>query len=73
MPISAYLEGQQIDPETKRILGIAFELTRAGLRLSNQDDTAPDIVAKKIIELAQGGERDPERLCDHALANLRLR
>ena len=26
-----------------------------------------DLVAQKIIELAIGGERDPERLCDRAL------
>jgi hypothetical protein len=25
------------------------------------------MIAKKIIELAQTGERDPKRLCEHAL------
>jgi hypothetical protein len=55
-------------------------LNDSGLRLrlcvsktsSYQDDIAPEIIAKKVIELAKGGERDPERLCDYALANLRL-
>jgi hypothetical protein len=28
---------------------------------------------KKVIELAKGGERDPERICDYALVNLRFR
>jgi hypothetical protein len=46
-------------------------MTRAALRVSNQDDLAPEIIAKIIIEFARAGERDPERLCDQALANLR--
>jgi len=69
MPISSHLDGEQFDPETQRIMGLAFELTRAALRMSNQ----PEIIAKKVIELAKGGERDPERICDYALVNLRFR
>jgi hypothetical protein len=71
MPITSYLDGHQFDPETRRIIGIAFEMTRAALRVSNQDDRAPEIIAKIIIEFARAGERDPEQLCDQALANLR--
>jgi hypothetical protein len=71
MPIGPYLEGQSFDPETRRIMGVAFELTRAALRFSNQDDLAPEIIAKNIIEFAKAGEHDPERLCDQALASLR--
>jgi hypothetical protein len=37
------------------------------------DDIAPEIIAKKVIELAKAGERDPERICDYALANFRFR
>jgi hypothetical protein len=70
MPITIYLEGQKFDPETKRVMGIAFEMTRAALRVSNEDDLAPETIAKIIIELAKAGERDPERLCDQALAGL---
>jgi hypothetical protein len=73
MPISSYLDGEQFDRETQRIMGLAYELTRAALRISNQDDIAPEIIAKKVIELAKGGERDPERICDYALANFRFR
>jgi hypothetical protein len=73
MPISSYLDGEQFDSETQRIMGLAFELTRAALRISNQDDIAPDIIAKKVIEFAKAGERDPECICDYALANFRFR
>jgi hypothetical protein len=71
VPIAIFLEGQKFDPDTKRIMGLAFEMTRAALRVSNQDDLAPETIAKIIIEFAKAGERDPERLCDQALAGLR--
>jgi hypothetical protein len=71
VPISIFLEGQKFDPETTRVMGIAFEMTRAALRVSNQDELAPETIAKIIIEFAKSGERDPERLCDQALAGLR--
>jgi hypothetical protein len=31
MPISSHLDGEQFDSETQRIIGLAFELTRAAL------------------------------------------
>ena len=71
MPISIFLEGQKFDPETKRIMGVAFELTRAALRLVDRDDLAVAIIAKKIIELAKAGERNPDLLCERALKDLR--
>jgi hypothetical protein len=71
MPISIFLEGQKFDPETKRIMGVAFELTRVALRLVDRDDLAVAIIAKKIIELAKAGERNPDLLCERALKDLR--
>jgi hypothetical protein len=70
MPIRRYLEGLRFDDEAKRVMGIAFEMACAALRI---DCTGPDaaIVAEKIIARAQEGERNPDRLCDHALAMLR--
>ena len=32
MPISSFLNGERFDPETRRILGVAFELTCVALR-----------------------------------------
>jgi hypothetical protein len=40
------------------------------LRLVNRDDPATEIVAKKIIELAQRGERDPVRLRQAAVQSI---
>jgi hypothetical protein len=35
------------------------------------DDLADGIIAKQIIELAKAGERNPDLLCEGALAKLR--
>ena len=71
MPITIFLDGYKPDPETKRVIGVAFEMTRAALRLADRDDLAVAIIAKKIIELAKAGERNPDLLCERALKDLR--
>jgi hypothetical protein len=71
MPITPYLDGFKFDLETKRIMGVAFEMTRAALRLTDRDDLVVAMVAKRIIELAREGERNPDLLCEQALNDLR--
>jgi hypothetical protein len=71
MPIGAYLDGAEFDPETIRLMGIAFEMALASLRSTpDYADPLREAVARKIIELAKAGERDPERLCEGALEDL---
>ena len=36
MPITEFMNGFRTDPETKRLMGLAFELTRVTLRLSDR-------------------------------------
>jgi len=69
MAIAPYLEDFDVDPETKRVLEVALEMTRAALGLA--DDFANGIIAKRIIELAKAGERHPDLLCEGALKSLR--
>jgi hypothetical protein len=72
MPIRAYLEGFRFDPETVRLMGIAYEMALVALqRTDGNVNPTRDTVAQKIIELAKAGERDPERLCGAALQALR--
>jgi hypothetical protein len=71
MPITAFLDGLKFDPETKRVMGVAFEMTRAALHLTDRDDPIAGIIARKIIELAKEGERNPDLLCERALKDLR--
>ena len=67
MPLRQYLQGRRFDPETARLLGVAFEMALVTLQERREIDPLRDAVARKIIELAEAGERDPERLCDGAL------
>ena len=72
MPIRAYLDGHRFDPETVRLMGIAFEMALVVLeRTDGTVSPTRDAVAKKIIEIAKAGERQPGRLCDAAVQALR--
>jgi hypothetical protein len=71
MPITIFLNGHKFDPETRRVMGVAFEMTRAALRLADREDLVVEIIASKIIELAKAGERNPDLLCERALHDLR--
>jgi hypothetical protein len=72
MPIRQFLNGERFDPDTTRIMGIAFEMACAGLRLANRDDDdfAKAVIAKTIIELAKAGERNVDTLCERSLKEL---
>jgi hypothetical protein len=50
------------DPEVVAIITSVFSAAFADLRLSDRDDAVALRVARRIIELAAAGERDPERL-----------
>jgi hypothetical protein len=71
MTITPYLDGQHFNSETKRILGLAFEMTRGALKLEDRNGPIVAIIAKKIIELAKCGERDANSLCERTLADLK--
>jgi hypothetical protein len=70
MPISPYLDGFPFDAEAKRVMGIAFEMTCVALRV-NRTDPIAEKVAKRIIQLAKNGERNPDRMGDDALDAVR--
>ena len=54
------------DPETLRILSAAYDLAVAGLRNSEQLESAHKVIAGSIMDAAMKGERDPKRLCEIA-------
>lgn len=59
------------DPATMQNLRSAFAATVEALGLKDKDDDLKNVVAKKIIELAKAGERDPERLKAETLRSIR--
>jgi hypothetical protein len=71
MPITPFLAGGRFDRETIRIMGVAFEMACVALRLANRDDDANEIIARRIIELAKAGERNPNLLCENVLKEFR--
>jgi len=70
MPITPYLNDHDFDAETKRVMGVAFELARSALRLTDRYDAITGMVAEMIIQSAQAGERNPDLLCEMALNGL---
>ena len=71
MPITPYLNGERFEPETKRVLGVAFEQVCIALRIGASDDDVKQAIANKVIELAKAGERDPDILCERVLEDIR--
>jgi hypothetical protein len=63
MPITQFLG----DPETTRLMGIAFEMARAALRAPHRVHLTDEAIAARIIELAKSGERNVDVLCEAAL------
>lgn len=68
MAIYGFLQNSGFDPETITIMTSAYETARQRLGLVDRSDPATELVARKIIEIAQTGVRDPQMLCDKALA-----
>jgi hypothetical protein len=69
MCTTPYLDELDVDPETKRVLDVALEMT--GVSLGLTDDLANGLIAKQIVKLARAGERNPDLLCEGALEELR--
>jgi hypothetical protein len=67
MPIRPLLQGGSFSPEDVTSLVAAFEDTLSALGLVNRKDPAVLIVARRILDLARDGERNPARLRDRAV------
>ena len=62
VPIDRLVKTGTFEPEQVTILGDVFEDVLQALGLADRHDPLTEMVAKKVIELAQTGERDPVRL-----------
>jgi hypothetical protein len=68
MPIYGLIKQEAVfSPEEITAITKAFEAALQGLGLVNRSDLVAETVARKIIELARMGERDPDRLCEQVL------
>ena len=70
MPIHRLLQNRAFEPDDISALTDAFEQACRYLDLAEDDEAARRRVARKIIELAQTGIRDPKDLFERAVAEL---
>jgi hypothetical protein len=70
MPITPFLKGEKFDAET-RAMGAALEMACVALRTGDCADDVKQAIANKIIALAKAGERNPDRLCEQVLKDVR--
>jgi hypothetical protein len=72
MPLTRNLLMEVVfNPEAIVPIVAAFKAACQSLQLVDRDDLLTQIVARKIVEVAGTGERDPERLRDLALLALK--
>ena len=62
MPIYRLLEREALGPEDVALMCNVFEDLLQTLGLADREDPVATLVARRIIELAQTGLRDPIRL-----------
>jgi hypothetical protein len=70
MPLTPFLKEAAFDPQAIEAISAAFEAVCASLQLVNRSDSVAEIVARKVIEVAGTGERDPVRIRDLVLLAL---
>lgn len=70
MPIPPFLRGQAFEPELVEAMGLAFLDTCSALGLTTRNDPITNLVAEKIIELAERGVRNAAAMQRMALDEL---
>jgi len=63
-------EGGSFTPEEAAALGTAYEAILVVLKLDDRADPITEIVATKVLEIFQSGERDPVQICNRTIKEL---
>ena len=71
MTIHRLLQNTPLEPEHIERLVTAYEQALRALDLKERDDPLTQAVAKKIIEIGQGGIREPEQISQLAIRAFR--
>jgi hypothetical protein len=58
------------DPEATAAMTAAYGKACQSMHDWEQPEILKDIIAKRIIDIAADGERDPDRICERALRSL---
>jgi len=70
MPILRLVQNLPLGPEEIRQITAAYEQVLSEIGRIDRSDPRAEVIAKKIIEIFQSGERDPTRMCRRALSEL---
>jgi hypothetical protein len=65
--VASYFNGSVFDPLATQAMGKAFDLACQNMGVGSQPEVVKEIMASRIIQAAQNGERDPRRLAAKAL------
>jgi hypothetical protein len=64
------LQEAAFPPDRVQAITVAYEQTCKQLLLTDREDPLMALVAKKVIEIAQNGEHDPETISRRAVTEL---
>jgi hypothetical protein len=70
MTIYRLLKGSPLEPELIRSLEAAHEKTLRKIGLVDRDDPITEMIARKIVEIAQTGVQDPAQLSAMAIKEI---
>jgi hypothetical protein len=66
--VTEFFGNRTYDPEAIRVMSEAYDCALKELHDRGQPELVREIIAKRIVELAAIGEREPQRLCDTVLS-----
>jgi hypothetical protein len=70
MAIYRLFKTMTFEPEAIATMSVAYEEALRLLQLADRQDPITELVARKIIDVASNGERDPVKICEQALRDL---
>jgi hypothetical protein len=68
--LSSFLRGQSFDPEVIEVMGQAYDKAKRRLHDTGQPALVQEVIARRIIDIAATGERDPDQIARRALEAL---
>jgi hypothetical protein len=70
MAIYRLLQNSPLGPEEIAVLTDAYERTLRKLRLVDRTDPITEMIAKKVVEMAQRGVREAQQISDMTIKEL---
>jgi hypothetical protein len=71
-PIADFIGNTTYDADAVRVMSVAYDTVLKELHDRGQPAIVQEVIAKRIVELAAIGERNPKRLCETVLSELGL-